>query len=137
MLSGCYVHSVDNKNRISIPARFRKQLSQRFMLTKGPDGCLWALATEQWQVVLAKASQSVAVQRFFVASATECVVGAKGRCLLPDTLRKHADIKSGDEVAIVGLANRVEIWSARRWDAVCSQLSSDRVRQELPELFEM
>lgn len=137
MLSGCFIYGVDDKNRISIPAKFRKVLSDTFVLTKGPDGCLWALPMERWDMLLAKAGGSVSIQRFFLASAEQCVLGAKGRCLLPDNLRKHADIKPGDEVAIVGLANRIEIWSARRWDAVCSQLSSERVRQELPEFFEL
>ena len=136
MFAGCYIHWVDEKNRISMPARFRKALDGRFVLTKGPDGCLWALPLEQWQIVQARAVRSVAVQRFFVASACECVLSAKGRCLLTDSLRKHADIKSGEEVAIVGLANRIEIWSARRWDAINSQLTSDRVREELPEFFQ-
>ena len=135
MFSGCFVHSVDEKNRISLPARFRREISVPFVLTKGPDGCLWALDSAQWQIVLSRAGQSTAVQRFFVASAVECVPGPNGRCLLPDDLRKHADIKPGDEVAIVGLANRIEIWSLRRWRAACSQVTSERLQQELPELF--
>ena len=137
LFSGCYIHTVDEKNRISLPAKFREALSDRFVITKGPDGCLWALPMEHWQLVLAKARKSVAVQRFFVASASECVLTAKGRCLLTDSLRKHAGIKPGEEVAIVGLASRIEIWSARRWDAVNSQLTSERVQQELPEFFEL
>ena len=137
LFSGCYIHTVDEKNRICLPARFRETLSDRFVLTKGPDGCLWALPAQQWRLLLEKARQSVAVQRFFVASASECVLTAKGRCLLTDSLRKHADIKPGEEVAIVGLASRIEIWSARRWDAVNSQLTSERVQQELPEFFEL
>lgn len=137
MFSGSFVHSVDDKNRLAIPAKFRKALGSTFMLTKGPDGCLWALPMERWNLLLSKAGQSVTIQRFFIASACPCTPGAKGRCLLPDELRKHADIKPGDEVAIVGMANRVEIWSARRWDAICSQLTSDRLQKELPEFFEL
>ena len=135
MFSGCYIHSVDNKNRISIPAKFRKMLANGFVLTKGPDGCLWVLSNEQWNTVLTKAAKSVTIQRFFLASAEQCLLEPKGRCVLPDTLRKHADVRAGDEVAIVGLANRIEIWSAHRWEAVNSQLTSDRLMQELPEFF--
>lgn len=137
VFSGSFNHSVDEKNRVSIPAQFRRDLGARFVLTKGPDGCLWALPLEQWQIILAKAGQSTVIQRFFVASAVYCDSGPKGRCLLPDSLRKHADIKPGDEVAIVGMKNRIEIWSARRWEAVTSQLSTDRVRQEMPEFFDL
>jgi len=118
-----------------MPAKFRKALSETFILTKGPDGCLWALTKEQWQIILSKAVKSVAIQRFFVASAIECALAPKGRCLLPDNLRKHADIKPGEEIAVVGLRNRVEIWSARRWEAANSQITSERIQQELPEFF--
>lgn len=135
MFSGCFTHSVDEKNRIALPSHFRRLLSGRFILTKGPDGCLWVLPMEQWRIILAGAGGSVAIQRFFVASAAECVLGPKGRCLLPDNLRKHAGIRAGDEVAIVGIANRIEIWSARRWEEVNSQLTSERIQQELPEFF--
>lgn len=136
MLSGCYIYSVDEKNRISIPTKFRQYLSDAFILTKGPDGCLWVLPIKQWEIILSKSAGSVAIQRFFLASAIQCVLGDKGRCLLPDNLRKHADIKPGDEVAIVGLMNRIEIWSARRWEALCSQLTSERIQRELPEFFD-
>ena len=137
MFSGCYIHSVDEKNRISIPAKFRVQLGDKFVITKGPDGCLWLLPDQQWNAVLAKSAKSVAIQRFFLASAEQCSLEPKGRCLLPDVLRKHADLRGGDEVVVVGLANRIEIWSVRRWDAMSSQLTSDRLIQELPEFFEL
>lgn len=135
MFSGCYVHSVDEKNRISLPAKFREALADNFVLTKGPDGCLWALPPKQWRVILTKAAKSVEVHRFFVASSAKCTLGAKGRFLLPVNLRKHANIKPGEEVAIVGLQNRIEIWSARRWDSVNSALTTERVQEELPEFF--
>jgi len=137
VFSGCYIHSVDEKNRISLPAKFREPLADRFVLTKGPDGCLWALPLAQWRVVLSKAAKSLEVQRFFVASSAQCSLGAKGRFLLPVNLRKHADIKPGEEVAIVGLPNRIEIWSARRWESVNSALTTERVQQELPEFFNL
>lgn len=106
-----------------------------FVLTKGPDGCLWALDHEQYSLVVERSGASVAIQRFFVASACECLPGAKGRFLLPDSLRKYAEIKPGEEVAIVGFGNRIEIWSARRWEAASSQVTSERIQQELPEFF--
>lgn len=136
MFSGSYIHSVDEKSRAAMPAKFRDDLGCEFMLSKGPDGCLWALAPDQWRVLLSKASSSVVVQRFFVASAVKCSLGGKGRFLIPDVLREHADIKPGDDVVILGLGNRVEIWSRRRWEAINSSVTSERLRQELPEFFE-
>lgn len=137
MFSGSYIHNVDEKSRIAMPSKFRDQLGQTFILTKGPDGCLWALSDEQWRLILDRASKSIIIQRFFLASAVECKVAGKGRILVPDVLRKHADIKHGDDVAIIGLGNRVEIWSRRRWDTVSSQVTSERIRQEMPEFFEL
>ncbi|HOM73346.1 MAG TPA: division/cell wall cluster transcriptional repressor MraZ, partial [Armatimonadota bacterium] len=68
--------------------------------------------------------------------AVKCSLLEKGRFLIPDVLREHADIKPGDDVMIIGLGNRIEIWSRRRWEAVSSQVTSERIRQELPEFFE-
>jgi MraZ protein len=137
MFSGCYIHSVDEKSRISLPARLRDALVDNFVLTKGPDGCLWALPMDQWQLIVAKAAKSVDVHRFFIASSAKCSLGVKGRFLLPINLRKHADIKPGEEVVIVGLPNRIEIWSARKWESINSQLTTERVQQELPEFFNL
>ncbi len=135
LLSGCFIHSVDDKNRISLPARLRNELPGGFVLTKGADGCLWALPQDKWSLVLQKGVASTAVQRFLVASACHCAPGAKGRFLLPDSLRKHAEIRPGEEVAIIGLGSRIEIWSLRRWEAISSQITRERLEQDLPELF--
>lgn len=135
MFAGCFIHSVDEKSRICLPARFRKSLQDEFVLTKGPEGCLWALPRAQWDVVVKKAADSPSVQRFFVASACECSPGPKGRIALPVSLRLHSDIKPGQEVAIVGLKNRIEIWSLKRWEAANSHISTDEIRQALPEFF--
>ena len=132
--SGCFIYSVDEKNRVSIPPRFRREL-ERFVLTKGPDGCIWVLTGQQWRLIKERVLGSVELQRFFVAPAEERILGAKGRCLLPDHLRQHADIKPGDGVTIVGLGSRVEIWSSQRWESVCAQLTTELVRQTLPEFF--
>jgi MraZ protein len=132
--SGCFVYSVDEKNRVSIPPRFRGPL-ERLVLTKGVDGCVWALTGDQWRLIKDRAAKSIEMQRFFVAPAEERILGSNGRCLIPDHLRQHADIRPGDAVTIVGLGTRVEIWSSRRWESVCGQLTADVVRQELPEFF--
>ena len=135
MLTGCFIHSVDEKCRISLPARLRKALTGSFVLTKGPDGCLWALSADRWTAITKRSDLSTPIERFFVASAYQCAPSDKGRFLLPDALRRHADIKPGEEVAIVGMRNRIEIWSVRRWEAANSQVTADHIRQNLPEFF--
>lgn len=135
MFQGCCIHSVDDKNRICLPARLRQAISDPVMLTKGPDGCLLLLVREQWQVLLDKAVASSSMQRFFIAPACEYSPGQRGRLALPLSLRLHADIKPGSEVAIVGIGKRVEIWSLARWEAASSRVTTERVREELPEIF--
>jgi len=135
MLTGCFIHTVDEKCRISLPARLRRSLPGSLVLTKGPDGCLWALSGDQWKAVAQRTDLSTPIERFFIASAYECSLGGKGRFLLPDALRRHADIRPGEEVAIVGMRGRIEIWSARRWHAANSQITTDHIRDNLPEFF--
>jgi len=135
MLAGCFIHSVDEKCRISLPARLRRILPEAFVLTKGPDGCLWALADDAWNSIIDRPDLSPEIERFLVASAHECAPGDKGRFLIPDALRRHADIRPGDEVAIVGLRNRVEIWSVSRWQEAASRVSVEDIRRSLPELY--
>jgi MraZ protein len=136
MFRGCYIHSVDDKSRICLPARLRQSVSEPMMLTKGPEGCLWLLTGGQWQLLLNKAGSSSSIQRFFVAPACECSPGERGRIALPVSLRLHSNIRPGEEVAIVGLGNRIEVWSLARWDAASSQITPQRIREELPEFFE-
>lgn len=135
MFRGCYIHSVDDKNRICLPARLRKNVSDRMMLTKGLEGCLWLLTTGQWEALVEKASASPSIQRFFVAPACECSPGQRGRIGLPVSLRLHSNIKPGEEVAIVGVGNRIEVWSLARWEAASSQITPQLVREELPDFF--
>jgi MraZ protein len=135
VFSGSYIHTVDEKSRVAMPSKFREILGDEFMLTKGPDGCLWALGKSQWETVIGRASDSVVVQRFFIAPATRCQLAGKGRFLIADVLREHADIKPGDDAVIVGLGSRVEVWGKRRWEAINANVTSERLRQELPELF--
>lgn len=136
MFRGCYIHSVDDKGRICLPARLRQSVSDAMMLTKGPEGCLWLLTKDQWQILLGRSGASSSIKRFFIAPACECSPGPRRRISLPISLRLHSNIKPGEEVAIVGLGNRIEIWSLARWDAASSQITPQAIREELPEFFE-
>lgn len=135
MFRGCYIHSVDDKSRICLPAKLRRRVSDRVFLTKGLEGCLWLLTEDQWNLVREKASSSASIQRFFLASGRECSPGPRGRIALPVDLRNHSSIKPGEEIAIVGLGSRIEIWSLARWEAISSQIAPQRIREELPEFF--
>lgn len=134
MFSGAYAHSVDNKGRTVIPAKFRARLGERFYLTRGINGCLWMLSEEQWrefQKAIAPKSvfdtRALKLERFFVGCAVECAPDAQGRILIPQHLREYAGIES--EIWIVGLTNKVEIWADDRWRKLNEEISEEELRQ--------
>lgn len=123
MFSGAYEHSVDDKCRTVIPARFRAQLGEKFVITKGLHGCLWIFPERTWPQVQQKLTprslldeSGIKLERFFLGAASECVPDKQGRIAIPPMLMDHARIRTGDNVWIVGLTDKVEVWSKTRWD---------------------
>ncbi len=135
MFSGAYSHSVDNKGRTVIPSKFRSKLGERFYLTRGMHGCLWVFADDEWrefQKMLTPKTfldgRGLKLERFFVGSAIECMPDAQGRIAVPQNLREYAGI--ADDIWVVGLGNKVEIWSDAKWEEFNSSLT-DEVIEEL------
>lgn len=121
MLIGEYLHTIDNKNRLSVPSKFRKELGSTIIVTRGLDKCLFLYTVEEWKVLaekLAKLPWGKAETRSFVrtmiAGATDVEVDSLGRILLPDYLKVYAGLK--EAATIVGLYNRVEIWNPELWN---------------------
>lgn len=120
MFLGEYQHTLDDKGRLTIPARFRDGLGERFVITRGLDNCLFAYPETEWQVLegrlktlpLTKADARAFV-RFLFSGAGECELDRQGRVMLPAVLRQHAGLEK--DVVVIGVSNRVEIWSADRW----------------------
>jgi len=126
MFMGEYQHSIDNKGRLFIPARFREELGEKFVLTKGLDGCLFAYPPQEWSGLENKMrtlpftkSDVRAFVRFFFAGACECEVDKQGRVLIAANLRKHAGLDK--EAVIIGVSGRVEIWARERWEKYSSE----------------
>lgn len=120
MLIGEYTHTIDDKNRLSLPAKFRQEMGKRVVITPGLDKCLFVFTLKEWQKISEKLSHSSLLQadnrgfnRFMFGGAVETEVDSIGRVLLPDFLRERAAIKS--KVAIIGVENRVEIWNEKTW----------------------
>lgn len=133
MFLGEYKHSIDNKCRLTIPAKFRDELDGRCVIAKGLDGCLSVYPLDEWALVCekidAKPSSDPKVRRFkrlFYASASEEVLDKQGRLSIPQTLMEHAAIDK--DVVIVGESATFELWSAERW--------SDQQAAEGDESFE-
>lgn len=127
MFLGEYQHSIDEKGRVIMPARFREQLGNTFIITRGLDGCLFVYPQDEW-VKLAKEVQNLslakkdarAFSRFLFSGAAEVECDKQGRVSIPSILREYAGIEK--DVVIVGVSERIEIWAAAAWSAVNDDL---------------
>jgi MraZ protein len=120
MFIGEYLHGLDDKNRLAVPARFRAELKNGAVLTRGLDSCLFLLTKKDWEELAKKMAGSPlgkadarGFSRFMLAGAMEVKLDGLGRILLPDYLKKYAALSK--KAAIIGVNNRLEIWDESRW----------------------
>ena len=124
MFYGEFKHTLDRKQRIIIPAKFREALKEhyieRFFITRGLDKCLFMFAEDEWKVQEQKfkslsftKSESRKFNRLYFSGASEMIPDKQGRILIPDYLRSYAEIKK--EVYVIGVSNRIEIYQSVRW----------------------
>ncbi|GEN55687.1 transcriptional regulator MraZ [Halolactibacillus alkaliphilus] len=121
MFMGEYKHNIDSKGRLIMPAKFRDDLGESFVVTRGLDQCLFVYPDKEWRILEEKIKKlplnkkdARAFSRFFFSGATECEVDKQGRINLPQTLTTYAAIEKA--CAIVGVSNRIEIWSEEQWE---------------------
>ncbi|GIO55578.1 MULTISPECIES: division/cell wall cluster transcriptional repressor MraZ [Paenibacillus] len=126
MFMGEYQHSLDDKGRVTIPAKFRELLGSSFVVTRGLDQCLFVYPMNEWQILEQKLkslslmkSDARAFTRFFFSGATECEWDKQGRVNLPGNLRQYAKLEK--ECVVLGVSNRVEIWSKDTWEEYFQQ----------------
>jgi len=122
MFLGEYQHSADVKGRVIMPAKFRDELGQKFIVTKGLDKCLLVYTESDWKELNEKVRQLPVTDegvrrfvRFFFGGAAECECDAQGRANIPQNLRDYAGIKK--DVISIGVSNRIEMWSREGWDS--------------------
>lgn len=136
MLIGEYQYTVDAKGRLFIPVKFREDLGESFVVTKGLDDCLFVYSEEQWNKLLEKINalpmSQRDIRRFFLAGATQVDLDKQGRILLPQNLREHAKLER--DVVIIGVSERVEIWDKERWENAVNTLTSEAVAEKMEEL---
>jgi len=121
MFLGQYEHSLDDKGRVTLPARFRQPLERGVVITRGIDHCVWVFEADKWEQVAAKLDSSLSFAgkearlfiRLMFSSAFDDVPDKQGRVRIPDVLLRYAGITS--EVIVVGVNSRLEIWSRDRW----------------------
>ncbi|MFH1890056.1 MAG: division/cell wall cluster transcriptional repressor MraZ [Candidatus Kuenenbacteria bacterium] len=120
MFLGEYSHTVDNKNRLAIPAKFRFDLKQGAVITRGLDNCLFLFTRNDWQALVKKISglplsqaNARSFSRMMLMGAMEVKMDKLGRILIPEYLKKFAGL--GKKVIIGGVLNRIEIWDETKW----------------------
>jgi MraZ protein len=126
MFLGEYSHSVDDKGRVVMPSKFRAELDDGLVITKGQERCLYVFPNERWDVEAEKVltlprtnRRNRDYSRAFFSSASNQTLDRAGRCQIPEKLRRYADL--GKDVTVIGVADRVEIWDPKAWDEAAEQ----------------
>lgn len=120
MLIGEYTHSIDDKNRLSLPAKFRSEMGKKVVVTPGLDQCLFVFTLKEWSKIEEMLNQpsflhadNRGFNRFMFAGAVEADIDSIGRILIPDFLRNRAGLSS--KVVVIGLSTRLELWDEKTW----------------------
>ncbi len=141
MFIGEYQHSIDDKGRVAIPAKFRPRLGEVAIITRGLDHCLFVFARAEWDALAEKLSalpfakaDSRAFVRHFLAGATDATLDRQGRAVIPDHLRQYAGIQKN--VVLAGVYSRIEIWDETAWQnyKAKTEAASDEIAEKLGEL---
>lgn len=128
MFYGEFAHSLDQKGRLIIPSKLREvakdRLIDRFFVTRGLDRCLFMFTEEEWRLQESKLrnlpftkGEFRKFNRLFFSGASDCQCDPQGRILIPPYLQEHAQLKKN--VVLVGVSNRIEIWSKELWKEFC------------------
>jgi MraZ protein len=139
MLLGEHEHALDEKGRLTLPARFREAFSDGIVLTRGMDRCLYAYTREEWRKLVDSSLASLSplspdgrrIQRFFFAGASETELDRQGRITVPPALGRHARLKR--DVVVAGVNDHLEIWDRAAWRAQLKEIegSAEDVAERL------
>jgi MraZ protein len=140
MIIGEYRHTIDDKNRLSLPAKFRKEMGKKVVITPGLDSCLFIFTVKQWEKISERLSMSESsmlqadnrsFNRYLLGGAVEAEVDAAGRMLLPEHLRSRAKLEN--KVVFIGVRDRVELWDENVWDGYRKEVESkaDQLAEKL------
>ena len=121
MLIGEYHHNIDEKGRLIIPSKFREEVGNSFVVTRGLDGCLFVYSLVEWEKIVNKLKKlpftkkdARTFMRFFLASATVCEFDRQGRINLVNSLIEYAGLKK--ECVVIGVNDRLEIWALDKYN---------------------
>ncbi|MEA3399285.1 MAG: division/cell wall cluster transcriptional repressor MraZ [Patescibacteria group bacterium] len=120
MLIGEYTHTLDKKNRLSMPVKFRKEIGKKIVIAPWLDNCLALFTSKEWEKISNKLSESSMLQkdnrsfsRFMFGQAVTAELDASGRILIPENLKNRS--KLGSKVSVIGVQNHAEIWNETAW----------------------
>ncbi|MFH1187359.1 MAG: division/cell wall cluster transcriptional repressor MraZ [bacterium] len=140
MFLGEYNHSLDEKGRLAIPVKFRNELANGAVVTRGLDECLFLYTKSEWEVIAQKIAKlpvsqknTRAYSRLMLAGAMEVELDKQGRIILPEYLRKYSGLNKKSVIA--GLYNRIEIWDEEKWEEYKKETEkqSDEIAEKLGE----
>ena len=141
MLIGEYEHSLDVKGRLILPAKIREDMGDKFIVTKGLDGCLFGFSQNEWTNFEEKLKTLPLTNknardfvRFFLSGATECEIDKQGRFLITSNLREYATLEK--DAIIIGVGTRIEIWNREKWKSYNrdENISADEIAENMTML---
>lgn len=131
MFNGEYEHSLDDKGRLIVPKAFRDDFAQGLYVTRGIEGCVWIFTLPVWRNISEALNSSLltstSARRLdrILYTGMEQGLDRQGRVLLPQYLREHAGIAPSEQVTVLGVKNRLEVWNRELWREHSSRLISD------------
>ena len=141
MLIGEYEHSLDVKGRLIMPAKLREDIGEKFIITKGLDGCLFGFSLSEWTNFEEKLKSLPLTNknardfvRFFLSGAVSIEIDKQGRFLVASNLREYASMEK--EIVIIGVGTRIEFWSKDKWNQYNSSdnISADTLAENMTML---
>ena len=141
MLIGEYIHTLDTKKRLSLPAKFRKELGKEVVVTRGLDNCLFVYSLKEWEKISDRLgelsigqSDTRGFNRFMLSGAVEVDVDYAGRILIPEFLKGFAELTN--KVILAGIHNRIEIWNEKAWSLYKKKIErkADQLAEKLGEI---
>ena len=141
MLIGEFEHSLDAKGRLIMPAKLREDIGEKFIITKGLDGCLFGFSQKEWTNFEEKLKTLPLTNknardfvRFFLSGAIECEIDKQGRFLIASNLREYSNLEK--DAVIIGVGTRIEIWNRDKWKQYNSDenISADEIAENMTML---
>ncbi len=140
MFMGEFHHNIDDKARIVMPSKFREELGNTFVITRGLEGCLFVYSNNEWSELVSRLRKlpftkkdARAFLRFFLSGAQECSFDKQGRIAIPQALVNYANLKK--ECVVIGVNDRLEIWSADSFDDFFKE-NKDNISDIAEDLFD-